>query len=224
MALATSCEAADCRVIQAWDGNWDLGVSLWASRAIRCGTLQCGTVLDTYEARFSLYLRSWYASSTCSVVPCRTICFIRPRPLDSVENILRSFPTYGCVSWSRCPSVSTATPLISASASYPARIRNTHVGTEVYDSVISSDDDELELADNVQSCADGPCSSLGNSTVDDPDATDWICSDGDVGVYCACYEATITGDEVCRRRYLGSSGMCRPGDHCSLNPWLGVMW
>lgn len=108
--------------------------------------------------------------------------------------------------------------LVAASdASRPARIRNTAVGLE-------SLEEETTLSQNVQTCANDPCSTAASgsfSTVrrrlltdsadtDDEDTEEFdqkTCVDGNLGVYCPCLEATITGQEVMTSLHFTSHGL-----------------
>lgn len=116
--------------------------------------------------------------------------------------------------------------MVATNDSMPARIRNTAVGIDSYASLISMPAEDATLSRNVQTCAMDPCSALGTTTssaaaslppseramsssseVDgsgsgrvfegaEGDFTDQSCVDGNLGVYCPCFQATITGEQV----------------------------
>lgn len=73
--------------------------------------------------------------------------------------------------------------------SAPAQIRNTAVGLESYASLASSDADTT-LSRNVMTCASDPCGTAGEV------GGGFGCIDGNLGVYCPCFVATVTGEEV----------------------------
>lgn len=96
---------------------------------------------------------------------------------------------------------SPAVTLVSASADKPAQIRNTFLGSRIYEGVASGE--VTAFAENVQTCEDDPCGTTVTfmaTTQGDADDSEsgagQTCIDGDLGVYCACYDATVTGQEV----------------------------
>eukprot|EP00903_Cladosiphon_okamuranus_P009052 g8654.t1 len=96
---------------------------------------------------------------------------------------------------------SLANVLVSANHSTPAIIRNTAVGIESYSSLASSDagatdtdtDTDTTLSENVMTCASDPCGGSGGEEEDGG----FGCVDGNLGVYCPCFVATVTAEELC---------------------------
>ena len=130
--------------------------------------------------------------------------------------------------------------MVATDEAIPARIRNTAVGVESYASLSSGDD--ATLSRNVQTCAADPCSALappssslesagGKTSAEDVvqspsssggvfeggegDFTDLACVDGNLGVYCPCFQATVTGAQVGG----GGGGQVLPG-----LVWFGLVW
>lgn len=91
--------------------------------------------------------------------------------------------------------ISPASTLISALGT-AARIRNVAIGYSMYR-------DDVLFGGNVESCEDDPCGSNatfqsigGVSSNSDGEGLSLSCVDGALGVYCPCFEATVTGEEV----------------------------
>lgn len=76
------------------------------------------------------------------------------------------------------------------------------------------------LSTNVQTCATDPCGAAavqavqgGSDTSDPAEFVNQACVEGNLGVYCPCFEATITGKKV--------GGICQRGSG-SIAGWRGL--
>lgn len=108
----------------------------------------------------------------------------------------------------------------------PARIRNTALGEALYADLVSEDVESF--GENVETCADDPCgtteafvgSAIDNDNSGGGDGGGLSCVDGDLGVYCPCFVATVTGVKVGEEVDGGAKGV---GGWGVPNIWLYVL-